>query len=191
MALGRLSPARTPAANPTAPSSSGAAMGRTLQAPGHHGGHSPGRRGSRGERGGSGCCLSAWLPAQCSPASDCPFCLPAGQARPHKTKRPVSAACGRAWRPARGTLRGRAAGWHPPRRACWGSAGSWGALLRAGHCPEGGAGVCGGSSPRWLLRDGDTGGIGVTAGITVTRSRGAAPPRPGVPADSTSTSQRI
>lgn len=123
---GCLSPAVTTATSPTAPFSCRVPMGQTLQALGHHGGHSPGRRGSRGERGGAGCCLSAWLPAQCSPASDCPFCLPAGQPRPHKTKRPVSAACGVAWRPARGTLRGHVAGWHPTRRASWGSAGSWG-----------------------------------------------------------------
>lgn len=189
---GGLGPAPSTAPSPRAPLSCGAPAGRAPQALGHHGGHSPGRRGSRGERGGPGCCLSAWLPAQCSPSSDCPFCLPAGQPRPHKTKRPVSAACGGALAPGPGDPAGTRGAVAPEQTGPRGAQrGPGGPCCGQGTVLTGEAGLCGSRSPRWLLRDGDWGGIGVTGGIAVTQSRGAAPPRPGTPADSTTTSQQI
>lgn len=53
---------------------------------GCHGGCRPSRRGSGGERGGVGCCLSAWLPAQSAarPRLTAPFVLAAQNKAPRQ-----------------------------------------------------------------------------------------------------------
>lgn len=57
-----------------------------MQAVGCHGGRRPSRRGSGGERGGAGCCLSAWLPAQSAarPRLTAPFVLAAQNKAPRQ-----------------------------------------------------------------------------------------------------------
>lgn len=164
-----------------------------LQAPGCHGGHRPGPLGGITRRAWWGGLLPQRMAAATMrrPRLTAPFVSPPGGQ--HKTKRPVSAARGKAWRPARGgPCWGRAAGTAPAQPSPRGPSG----VLRDPSCGQGSA-MAGGSwgswggrlSPRWLLPhaapgawvlwvDGDGDGVGEARGGHWEAELGAAPLKP-------------
>lgn len=162
-----------------------------LQAPGCHGGRRPGPLGggheasvaaARAAASAHGCRHNA------PPASDCPFCLPAG--RPAQNKAPRQRCCPRHGLAAvpGGPWWGHAAGVAPTQPSLRGPSGVLGDPLLCARLRHVGGqpGLRGDLSPhrllRWSLgavggdRDGD--GVGEAGGVTGKQSCGAAPLTP-------------